>query len=137
VVSVGGKNCESASLDEVMEAVGDAASPVKLVFRTEYCLLKVIDGDESSFVTAREGDNLRVALLDAGKKVYDFRGMMTNCNGGGQCATCVVDVADLAFGPQSDWEASKLKGRPPTHRLSCQTLVSGAGAATVTLRATK
>lgn len=35
---------------------------------------------------------------------------MTNCNGGGQCGTCAVQV-DQADGwdPRSDWEAKKLK----------------------------
>lgn len=39
-----------------------------------------------------------------------FRRQMTNCNGGGQCGTCAVQV-DKADGwdPRSDWEANKLK----------------------------
>ena len=73
-------------------------------------------------------------LQAANAKVYDFKGVLTNCNGAGQCGTCVVNVADDAFGPRYDWETAKLKGRPETHRLACQTLVTDAPNATITLR---
>lgn len=35
---------------------------------------------------------------------------MTNCNGGGQCGTCAVQVEQAeGWDPRSDWEAGKLK----------------------------
>lgn len=38
---------------------------------------------------------------------------MTNCNGGGQCGTCVVQVVEAeGWDPRSEWEAGKLKVQP-------------------------
>lgn len=137
VVMAAGLDCRGLGLDEVMEAIGAASSPVDLRLATNTCLIKIIDDGESTFVSAKTGDNLRKALLQAGAKIYDFRGTLTNCNGGGQCGTCVVALDDApAFTPRSDWEAGKLKGRSENHRLSCQVLVAG-DQATVTLRPPK
>lgn len=111
--------------------------PSRLLAETEAASLTVVDGDSTTVVAAKGGDNLRRVLLDAKAKVYDFKGMLTNCNGGGQCGTCVVAIADEAFGPRYEWETAKLQGRPATHRLACQTLVVGGTDATITLRPPK
>lgn len=40
---------------------------------------------------------------------YSLR-KVSNCNGGGQCGTCVVQVEDAdGWDKRSDWEAGKLK----------------------------
>lgn len=43
--------------------------------------------------------------------VYSLRtAKVSNCNGGGQCGTCVVQVKDAdGWDERSDWEAGKLK----------------------------
>ncbi|MFM7313610.1 MAG: ferredoxin, partial [Cyanobium sp.] len=54
------------------------------------------------------------------------KGKLGNCGGCGQCITCFVDVegaADLALTPRTAVEERKLRGRPQTWRLACQSLV--------------
>ena len=77
--------------------------------------------------------NLRRALLDNKCDLYTFMTTMTNCNGGGQCGTCAVVVENDAFGPRNDWEDGKLKGKPGSARLACQTVIAG-NSATVVLQ---
>lgn len=85
VVSAGGIECAELNLEQVMAAIGSAPSPVELRLKSTTCLLKVVDPDKgSTFVSAQIGDNLRSVLLQSGAKIYDFKGVLTNCNGGGQ-----------------------------------------------------
>ena len=45
-----------------------------------------------------------------GLAVHRADHQMTNCNGGGQCGTCAVQVEEAeGWDPRSDWEAGKLK----------------------------
>lgn len=86
VVSAGGIECAELNLEQVMAAIGSAPSPVELRLKSTTCLLKIVDPDKgSTFVSAQIGDNLRTVLLQSGAKIYDFKGVLTNCNGGGQC----------------------------------------------------
>mmetsp|Transcript_11487 Transcript_11487/g.15693 ORF Transcript_11487/g.15693 Transcript_11487/m.15693 type:complete len:215 (+) Transcript_11487:129-773(+) len=122
IVAVGDTDCSGKSLEDVMTTIAAASSPVEISMKTDYCLLTVVDGENKAFVTARQGSNLRKTLLEAGQKVYDFKGTLMNCNGAGQCGLCAVDIPDNAFGPRSDWEEKKLKNRPSS-RLACQTVI--------------
>ena len=89
---------------------------------------------ESTF-EVRKGANLRKELLARKQEVYDFKGKMMNCNGGGQCGLCAVRVADGAFGPRYEWEERHVAKLGADARLACQTTVKGGDAATVTLQA--
>ncbi|KAJ1456386.1 hypothetical protein M885DRAFT_517915 [Pelagophyceae sp. CCMP2097] len=128
---------EAEAAAVVAEAIADAAPAVAAAAAAEeearekvFCLLQVVKpkGGGTSFVTADEGANLRLSLMGGGADVYDFMGKMTNCNGGGQCGTCVVAVSDDEFDERPEWMADKLKGRPANHRLACQTVCKGTGA---------
>ncbi|KAJ8613945.1 hypothetical protein CTAYLR_008783 [Chrysophaeum taylorii] len=138
ILEVESLDCSELGFDDVMGAIGDAASPVSLSLESTVCLAKLVDPKSGvTFASLERGENLRRALLANSANVYDFKGTLTNCNGAGQCGTCVVAVDDAPdFAPRSGWESDKLEGRPETHRLACQTLVAGERA-TITLRPTK
>lgn len=81
---------------------------------------------EGSEVECYPGENLREVALREGIELYGLKGKLGNCGGCGQCITCFVDVegaADLALSPRTAVEERKLRGRPQTWRLACQTLV--------------
>lgn len=72
------------------------------------------------------GENLREVALREGIELYGLKGRLGNCGGCGQCITCFVDVR----GAQSDAlsaptavEVQKLRRRPQSWRLACQSLV--------------
>mmetsp|Transcript_19280 Transcript_19280/g.59351 ORF Transcript_19280/g.59351 Transcript_19280/m.59351 type:complete len:215 (-) Transcript_19280:25-669(-) len=122
---VGDVDCTTLGFDDVMDLIADAPSPVALAFAAPDCAVTVVGPEGEMTMTLRKGENLRAALLQRKAKVYDFKGTMMNCNGGGQCGLCAVVVRDGAFGPQYDWEAGKLKRLGPDARLACQTTVAG------------
>ncbi|CAM9853976.1 unnamed protein product [Laminaria digitata] len=147
LVELGGQDVTGATFDSIMEALvaAPAGVPIDLVFRdpsvpspapspppppppVAACEIRVMgaDGKALGVVKAKTGDNLRKALLAGKVEVYDMVGKMTNCNGGGQCGTCAVQVEKAeGWDPRSDWEAGKLKGRPESQRLACQTIIGG------------
>lgn len=131
IVAVNGARFEG--FDNVMSALGEAPSPVTLTLESQFTLLKVVDGTQTSFVTATKGANLRKTLLASGAKLYDFKGTLTNCNGGGQCGTCRVRVEDHDLPARTDWENDKIKDPDTNLRLACLTLVDGESA-TIKLR---
>ncbi|KAJ4831724.1 hypothetical protein Tsubulata_038273 [Turnera subulata] len=51
---------------------------------------------------------------------------LSNCGGGGTCATCMVEVVQgkELLNPRTDKEKEKLKRKPRNFRLACQTTVS-------------
>ncbi len=59
--------------------------------------------------------------------IYKLYGKMMNCGGYGQCGTCVVEVVEGMenLSPRTEVEDRKLKRKPDTYRLACQTLVQG------------
>mmetsp|Transcript_23940 Transcript_23940/g.71819 ORF Transcript_23940/g.71819 Transcript_23940/m.71819 type:complete len:215 (-) Transcript_23940:50-694(-) len=131
--AVGGVAVDAMGFDDVMDMIVDAPSPVVLRFSSPYCLVKVTSPKGDLSFSAKKGDNLRAALLANKAPVYDFKGSMMNCNGGGQCGLCAVRVADGAFGPRQDWEEAKVARLGPDARLACQTVVAG-NSATVELQ---
>ncbi|EWM26017.1 ferredoxin [Nannochloropsis gaditana] len=99
------------------------------------------DGAQLRVIEAKPGSNLRKTLQASKIDVYDLMGKMTNCNGAGQCGTCVVKVTSPSWGLRSEYEADKiLKGRKfgesEEYRLACQTTVER-GEATVVVRPPK
>lgn len=87
--------------------------------------VKLPNGDEK-LVTCLKGQTLRNVLMDNNVEVYSSTSKFTNCNGGGQCATCTVRVMNNEFWePRAEFEAKKLKKYDEFARLSCNTVVEG------------
>lgn len=88
-------------------------------------ILFVNEGQE---IDVAEKDNLRSVALDNKIDIYTFKGKLMNCGGYGQCGTCIVEVVDGMenLSPRTPVENVKLKKKPSTYRLACQTLVLGA-----------
>ena len=82
---------------------------------------------ENKEVIAADEANLRMKALENGIDLYTFTGKMMNCGGYGQCGTCIVEIIEGMenLSPRTKVEEQKLKKRPPTYRLACQTLVNG------------
>ncbi len=82
---------------------------------------------EGREIVAADGANLRFKALENGIDLYTFTGKMMNCGGYGQCGTCVVNVVEGLenLSPRTEVEDRKLKKKPATYRLACQTLVNG------------
>ncbi len=74
-----------------------------------------------------DGANLRIKALETNIDIYKFVAKLTNCNGYGQCATCVVEIVEGLenLSPRTEFEEKKLKNKPQNFRLACQTLVNG------------
>ncbi|HBE57640.1 MAG TPA: iron ABC transporter substrate-binding protein [Cyanobacteria bacterium UBA11159] len=83
--------------------------------------------NEDKEVVAANGANLREKALQNGIDLYTLMGKMMNCGGYGQCGTCIVEVVEGTenLSPKTDVEKRKLKKKPDTYRLACQTLVNG------------
>ncbi len=83
----------------------------------------VNEGKES---IAMDGVNLRIKALENNIDIYKFVAKLTNCNGYGQCATCVVEIVEGLenLSPKTEFEEKKLKNKPNNYRLACQTLVN-------------
>jgi ferredoxin len=82
---------------------------------------------ENREVIAADGANLRLKALENRVDLYTFSGKMMNCGGYGQCGTCIVEIVEGMehLSPRTDVENRKLKKKPATYRLACQTLVNG------------
>ena len=82
---------------------------------------------ENKEVIAASGANLREKALQNQVDIYTLKGKLTNCGGNGQCATCVVEIVEGMenLSPKTDFEKRKLKKKPESYRLACQTLVNG------------
>jgi ferredoxin len=83
--------------------------------------------NENQEVVAATGANLRLRALEAKIDLYTLKGKIVNCGGYGQCATCLVEIVEGMenLSPRTDFESRKLKKRPDSFRLACQTLVNG------------
>ncbi|KAG5190451.1 hypothetical protein JKP88DRAFT_192205 [Tribonema minus] len=147
LVSLNGIDCTTKDFDTIMDMLIGAtdSQPIQLSFSLEVddeqipqpiktgpCELHVLlPKGETMVLKARNGDNLRKVLMAGKVSIYEGLAVMTNCNGAGQCGTCVTKVVGQGWSPRSDYEANKLKGRPQSHRLACQTLVEGDAVITV------
>ena len=80
---------------------------------------------EGRDVKCRTGENLREIALREGMQLYGFKGSIGNCGGCGQCITCFVSIESenqAALSPVTEIEKIKLKNRPHTWRLACQSI---------------
>jgi ferredoxin len=82
--------------------------------------------NEGKEAISMDGVNLRIKALENNIDIYKFVAKLTNCNGYGQCATCVVEIVDGLenLSPKTEFEEKKLKNKPNNYRLACQTLVN-------------
>ncbi len=82
---------------------------------------------EDKEVFAVNGANLRKQAVDNGIDLYTFRGKMVSCGGYGQCGTCIVEIVSGMenLSQRTDFENRKLKRKPDSYRLACQTIVNG------------
>jgi ferredoxin len=82
---------------------------------------------ENKEVIAADGANLRFKALENGIDLYTLMGKMMSCGGYGQCGTCIVDIVEGEenLSPRTAVEDRKLKKKPETYRLACQTVVNG------------
>ncbi len=87
--------------------------------------IKFINEDQE--IVAADGANLRTKAIENRVDIYTFKGKLVNCGGYGQCGTCIVEIADGMenLSPRTEVEKQKLKKRPDSYRLACQTLVNG------------
>ncbi|XP_010545683.1 PREDICTED: photosynthetic NDH subunit of subcomplex B 3, chloroplastic [Tarenaya hassleriana] len=72
------------------------------------------------------GQKLRDIMLDSNVELYGpYAKPLSNCGGVGTCGTCMVEVVDgkELLSPRTDIEKEKLKRKPKTWRLACQTAV--------------
>jgi ferredoxin len=83
--------------------------------------------NEDKEIIAMDGVNLRLKAMEHGIDLYKFMGKLTNCNGYGQCGTCQVEILEGAehLSPRTESEERKLKRKPNSYRLACQTVVNG------------
>jgi len=83
--------------------------------------------NEGKEAIAMDGVNLRIKAMENNIDLYKFMGKLTNCNGYGQCGTCIVEIVEGMenISPRTDFESSKLKRKPETYRLACQAIVNG------------
>lgn len=86
----------------------------------------LIDDTEKEVISSPNA-NLRLKAIENQVDIYTLFAKMTNCGGYGQCATCVVEVVEGAqyLSPRTEFEERKLRKKPDTYRLACQTLVNG------------
>jgi len=82
---------------------------------------------ENQEIIAADGANLREKALQNQIDLYTFKGKLMNCGGYGQCGTCIVEVVEGMenLSPRTEVEQRKLKKKPESYRLACQTLVNG------------
>jgi ferredoxin len=90
-------------------------------------LAKINFVKEGKEITVATGVNLRQKAVENGIDLYTLKGKLMSCGGYGQCGTCVVNVVEGAenLSPRTDFESRKLKRRPETCRLACQSMVNG------------
>ncbi|GLT45134.1 hypothetical protein SLA2020_189870 [Shorea laevis] len=70
------------------------------------------------------GQKLRDIMLDSNNELYGPHARPPlNCAGGGTCGTCMVVHGNELLNPRTDKEKEKLKKKPKTWRLACQTTV--------------
>lgn len=75
---------------------------------------------EDKEAIAAQGSNLREKALQNKIDIYTLGGKLRNCGGFGQCATCVVEIAEGMenLSPKTDFEKRKLKKKPNIAKLN-------------------
>ena len=82
---------------------------------------------ENKETFAADGANLREKALQNNIDIYTLKGKLTNCGGYGQCGTCIVEIVEGMhnLSERTPFEQRKLRKKPDSYRLACQTLVNG------------
>jgi ferredoxin len=82
---------------------------------------------ENKEIVIALGSNLREKAVQNGIDMYTFKGKMMNCGGYGQCGMCKIEILEGVenLSPRTDFEEKKLKNKPASFRLACQTIVNG------------
>ena len=82
---------------------------------------------EGRDVECYPGENLREVALREGIQLYGLKGALGNCGGCGQCITCFVAIPEgtsaQVLSDRTAVEDQKLRRRPQSWRLACQTMV--------------
>ena len=83
--------------------------------------------NENKEIVVMYGTNLRLKAIESGVDIYKGITKLLNCRGNGKCGNCMVDVVAGTenLSPRSSVEEQKLKKKPVTYRLACQTFVNG------------
>jgi ferredoxin len=104
--------------ESIFQATAPAAAPQTFTVRYP---------DRNMEAPVQEGEALRDAIRAHGVPLYTFINNLRNCNGGGQCGTCFVEVLEGMdnLSPRTIAEQRLLKRRPENYRLSCQALIYG------------
>lgn len=77
-------------------------------------------------IDSLKGLNLRSVLQASGVEIYDMKGKLSNCGGGGSCGTCGVEIRDNeGWAPRPDFEGRRLRQYSEAARLSCNTVIEG------------
>eukprot|EP00879_Flechtneria_rotunda_P004911 GHRR01005185.1.p1 GENE.GHRR01005185.1~~GHRR01005185.1.p1 ORF type:complete len:157 (+),score=18.27 GHRR01005185.1:292-762(+) len=101
-----------------IKARSSAQPAVTVVFNTP-------DSSQPISIECPSGDQLRYSMLENKVDLYTTWGKIWSCGGAGQCGTCIVQVvqgADL-LSERTATEDKKLKNKPGSWRLACQTIV--------------
>jgi len=87
--------------------------------------IKFVSEDKEVIVT--DSTNLRLKAIESGVDIYKAMTKLLNCRGNGKCGTCIVEVlaGTENLSPRTPVEEQKLKQKPVTYRLACQTQVKG------------
>jgi ferredoxin len=136
LVQACGQDTHSLNFDAIMDILRESPEnkplnlrfiDVNAVFRGKANLAVTLpDGKEAS-IECLKGQILRDVLMQAELDVYDIKGKMTNCGGGGVCGTCIVQVNSPGndWDPRPSFEEKRCKKFGPNARLSCNTLIEG------------
>jgi ferredoxin len=83
--------------------------------------------DAGKVVDCGQYANLRKVAILHGVEVYKGFAKVRNCRGNGLCGTCAMEIVEGIenLSPKTLREQVRLKGKPATRRLSCQTQVLG------------
>jgi ferredoxin len=136
LVEANGIDVRNSDFDSAMSAItskpdGDQISlkfiDPQVVLKGPAILDVVYPNGKTVQVKCLKGQSLRTVLLDNKIEVYDLKGKLSNCGGGGICATCVVGllVPENDWFPKPEFEDKKLKKYDKKCRLSCNVIVEG------------
>lgn len=87
--------------------------------------VKVVEPNKCTVIQVDRDTDLRKALLDNKIDLYTLKGKLTNCGGGGQCGTCLIEVESGYTNGRTAREDFLLQNKPDSYRLACRTLISG------------
>jgi len=119
------QNSETEPLTGGEAAMGEAPAAKEQPQLTGGPSIKFLKEDVE--VVVASGANLRLKALENGIDLYTLMGKMMNCGGYGQCGTCVIEVVQGMdnLSSRTEVETRKLRKKPESYRLACQTLVNG------------